>query len=179
MPFEEPLCGRVEEIARHISEHLLSRPSQCLWDGCGQVKKDIIELHVHLEVVHNVMSEMMIPLKAHFCFQCGIWMTSEFDWYLHAIDHARNPSIKCGPVTINGILAAPGRCLYCMKDGIYRQYENQVPYLEHVLRHIEAAEASIESLSCPHPACEPNEMQSGELREHLEEFHNICLSMLE
>lgn len=177
--FREGTCTTASQIASHISEHLSPRPLTCLWDGCHITPKDYVEMHFHLEVVHDVMSELTIPTKARFCFQCGVWHMTELDWYLHSVQHARNPTYEYGPVFVNSILAAPGRCPYCMLKGIYQQYENQLPYLNHVAKHIDELEEYMDELTCPHPSCTSQAMDSRELRKHLEEAHNIRLSELD
>jgi hypothetical protein len=177
-PFNEGQCENAERAASHISHHL-SDSSTCLWDGCLQSYKDVIGLHIHLEEDHGIMSELTLPNKPHFCFQCATWTMSDLDWYFHGIHHARNPSIHCGLVTVNGILAAPGRCPFCMAKGIFRQYESMTPYLEHVSKHIDKEEEVSLYLKCPHAECDTEEMCAAELRHHLEEVHSIALSALD
>jgi hypothetical protein len=120
MSFKESLFyNNAQLVAIHISDHLANKSLTCLWDGCYWISKDIVELHIHLDENHGVLSEGIIPTRAHFGYECCIWIMADLDWYMHEIHHRNYPSIMCGPFTINGILASPGRCPFCTAQGAF------------------------------------------------------------
>ncbi|KAF2278969.1 uncharacterized protein EI97DRAFT_224475 [Westerdykella ornata] len=170
--------GNAMKAVMHVTEHVSSAESHCLWDGCRTPVRNVIELHRHLEEAHNVFTTLTVPTKAHFCIECKQWKESDLDWYMHAVHHTTAPGKLCGQVTVNGILAAPGRCPYCMKDGIYTQFDHTQTFLRHVQRHITAAEATSTSLTCPHPSCETGELDTRTIKRHIEDVHGIRLSAL-
>lgn len=164
-------------IAHHIYCHCVTG-HRCGWSGCRRALKNPVELHLHLEKDHQIYTDLTLPTKMQFCFECAIWIPSELKWVLHAEYHTREPTIRCGPVFVQGILASPGRCPYCIPNDIYTQYKTPVYFLQHVERHIVAIEREYQPLACPHPACGEFQYSSGGIRDHLEDVHNIQLSTL-
>lgn len=95
------------------------------------------------------------------------------DWVLHKLRHTKNPGIVYGPVMIAGIMAAPRRCLFCMRQGIYVQSESNACYIEHIEHHIRDEIDSSGSVRCPHYSCPGIEMGMREFGLHLRHVHGI------
>lgn len=162
------------EIAHHIYHHCTGY--RCGWNRCYKTRSNIVELHLHLETDHDIYTDLTLPTKVQFCFECTLWIISEPKWALHAGHHTKKPAILCGPVFVQGMLASPGRCPYCIPSGIYTQYETPVYFLQHVERHLVAAERECQPLVCPHPACGGQQYSREGIRDHLEDVQNIQVS---
>ncbi|KAF2023143.1 hypothetical protein EK21DRAFT_17199, partial [Setomelanomma holmii] len=107
-----------------------------------------------------------------FCFECSIWTSNEMEWDAHCQQHILRPSIIYGPVYTEGLLAAPRRCPYCMKDGHYLQMENTPQYLQHIESHIHSAMKD-GALVCPHPGCPSSSFEVRDFKHHLDVVHAI------
>ncbi|KAF1940152.1 hypothetical protein EJ02DRAFT_297403, partial [Clathrospora elynae] len=112
-----------------------------------------------------------------FCFECRIWIFSELDWERHSSQHANSPDIIYGPIIVEGIVAAPRRCLYCMKQGRFVQMESQSHYVEHIEGHIsqQLGDGCNIELRCPHHSCAQVDLTQSELRDHFDTVHGISL----
>jgi hypothetical protein len=165
-----------DTAATHMSEHIAQGLLQCRWGVCCYEAPNSTELHAHLADEHGIYTRETIPTRAKFCFECGIWTSSELEWTLHASQHARCPDVIYGPVIAEGVLAAGRRCPYCMRKGVYPQMENNlVQYREHIDSHMQQESCMKEGLHCPHPQCEPCSYSKSELRAHLHRVHMIPL----
>lgn len=178
-PTADMTINRIFEVATayaaavHVSEHLHLDASTCCWNDCGYTAASRIELEQHLAACHETYTTATIPMRTNFCFQCGVWKYSEMDWALHQLNHTRKPSIIYGPIMIDGILAAPRRCLFCMRQGIFTQIESHVCYLEHIEGHIRIEIERSGSVMCPHHSCKENKMGMREFSLHLQQLHGI------
>jgi hypothetical protein len=164
----------IEVAVAHVTEHMTSQ-LKCQWRGCDQRQNSSIDLHIHLLVDHGVHTRATVPTRARFCFECGQWISSELDWTLHTMHHAHNPHILYGPISFDGILAAPRRCPYCSNEGVYLQMENHTQYIEHIEKHIHEELERNELLECPHLPCERKRYRAQELKKHLRAVHAIIL----
>ncbi|ORX93643.1 hypothetical protein BCR34DRAFT_499768 [Clohesyomyces aquaticus] len=116
---------------------------------------------------------MTLPIRAFFCFECASWFNTEIDWHVHCIEHARNPSLICGfLMTFDGLMAAAGRCPYCLKLGIYHHFLDQTKYINHLEGHMGQCE-TLGDFWCPHPKCELQAFDMRELRQHLDQVHLV------
>ena len=104
---------------------------------------------------------------------------SDLEWNRHGARHAKNPDIIYGPITAEGILAAPCRCPYCMKQGRFVQIENAAHYAEHIEDHInkQVDNGSGQGVQCPHYSCPAKDFCKMELRDHSDTVHGIVLSL--
>ena len=162
-------CGTLSAVASHLSDHLSRNILLCEWEGCTCKFKNIVDLHIHLEKDHKAYTKATLPTRAEYCFECGIWTTSELEWSMHGVLHAQNPNTIYGPIKVGGMFAEVGRCPYCMRNGLYRQMEKPSEYLQHVERHV----ADTKDLDCPHLSCDVHALELEELHEHLRIVHRI------
>jgi hypothetical protein len=165
----------VELAITHVTMHSLSQ-SQCQWNGCDETQSSSIDLHVHLLADHGVYTQATVPTKAKFCFECGQWTSSELDWTLHAMHHVNNPHILYGPIVFDGILAAPRRCPYCVRHGVFLQMENHAQYIEHIEDHIYKELGRNEIIECPHLPCGRKHYGARELKIHLGATHAVTFT---
>jgi hypothetical protein len=165
-----------ELAAAHVTDHLSLKQFECQWRGCDKLQTSIVALHTHLLDSHGVHTEATIPTRAKFCYECAQWTSSELDWDLHTLHHVHNPHIIYGPINMDGILAAPRRCPYCLERGKFLQMENQTQYIEHVENHIFEELETSELLECPHLFCERKLYEARELRLHFQVVHAISFS---
>jgi hypothetical protein len=162
-----------DAAAAHTSMHISSDASSCLWNDCGYMAASKRELEQHLAACHAVYSIATIPTKSRFCFECGVWKCSEMDWALHQDLHIRDPGTIYGPIMVDGILAAPRRCLFCMRIGLFPQIESHACYIEHIKSHIREEIETSGSVECPHHSCPEIEMGMREFSSHLGSVHGI------
>ena len=158
----------------HVTDHLEAQSTACNWDAYDRIVNNAVELHLHLLEAHGVHTSATTPTRSRFCFECGSWISSEMAWELHASNHSRNPHIIYGPVVIDGMIAAPRRCPYCISQGVFLQMENHTQYLAHIMDHI--SEDCSNKLQCPHPTCKTHFYVRKELEEHFRVIHRIPLS---
>lgn len=125
-----------ETVATHMSAHVTADDAHCRWGSCTFNAISFANLHAHLAVDHGVHTQMTIPTRAKFCIECGVWLSSALDWDRHSAQHAKSPDIVYGPITAEGIIAAPRRCPYCMTHGRFVQMENAGHYAKHIEDHI-------------------------------------------
>jgi hypothetical protein len=163
----------LSSVTSHLDSHLTRRKLHCEWDDCRYTAKDIIDLHIHLDMEHGAYTNATSPTQAEYCFECGIWTMSMLEWNMHGVCHAKYPSIIYGPVTVNGLLAEAGRCPYCMRDGLYLQIEKPSQYLQHVEKHIVEESGS---LTCPHPSCDRRSYEIDALHKHFSDVHHILFT---
>lgn len=169
----------IVSAASHMNKHLYVKVDQCKWASCSYLAGDMIELQLHLRDAHYVYTTATLPTRAKFCFECRVWILSDLEWALHNSYHASHPDIIYGPVIAEGILAAPRRCPYCMRNGIYLQMENNLgQYLEHIETHIQESSSVDGIFQCPHLQCEVCDLTKEELRNHLTRVHEIPLCIV-
>ncbi|KAF1840108.1 uncharacterized protein K460DRAFT_296241 [Cucurbitaria berberidis CBS 394.84] len=120
-------------------------------------------------------TQATIPTQIRLCVECKVWVSTDLEWIKHNELHAHNPSIVYGPVIAEGILAAPRRCPYCTKQGMYLQIENHSKYVEHIEEHVrqQMADNSDSELHCPHYSCAHMGFDKRRLLSHLDKVHGI------
>lgn len=163
----------LEAAAAHMSDHLRNDPLRCMWNACTHIAQRALGMHEHLASMHETYTQATIPTQFRFCYECAMWTASDMDWSIHCFEHIMTPDIIYGPVTVEGILAAPQRCPFCMTQGIYMQIESTPSYLQHVDAHIYYARAELGGLKCPYRLCEQRTYESRELKRHLDVVHAI------
>jgi hypothetical protein len=168
--FETP-----ELAATHITNHLDWKWPQCEWDECAYLPSGEEAMHVHLLDAHDVYTRATIPTHARFCIECSHWVSNELDWAVHVRYHVCNPHIIYGPVFMDGILAAPRRCPYCLSQGCFLQIENHAKYIEHIEGHIDEQLELSTTFLCPHPTCSRKLQGRKELELHFRDIHAIHL----
>jgi hypothetical protein len=166
-----------EKAATHMSNHITADTVYCQWGSCTFKASTLADLHAHVAVSHQVYSHMTIPTRAKFCIECGVWLLSDLEWTKHSAQHAKTPDIIYGPITAEGILAAPRRCLYCITRGRFVQMENAGHYAEHIEEHINnhVDNDSGQGVQCPHHSCPARDFSKKELRDHFATGHGIVL----
>jgi hypothetical protein len=169
---QSPSCT-AESVAAHMSNHLLLSPLVCAWGICKEEFNNSLELHDHLHNNHNTHTTITIPTRARFCFECSTWISNEREWISHYRIHANDSNIIYGPVIVEGLLAAPRRCPFCVVQGIFIQFESNVRYIEHIEEHIRHEIDTTGSVYCPHHSCTIQNVGMRELRLHLNDSHNI------
>jgi hypothetical protein len=99
------------------------------------------------------------------------------EWNRHSAQHAKCLDIIYGPITAEGILAAPFRCPYCIMQGRFVQMENAGHYAEHIEDHInkQMNTGSRQGVQCPHHLCLTRDFSKKELRDHFDAVHGIIL----
>jgi hypothetical protein len=157
-----------------MSDHIMDDNFHCQWGPCNYKTSNLTDLHAHLVIEHGVFTQMTIPTRAKFCIECGVWISSDLDWERHVVQHARSPNIIHGPVTAEGILATPRRCLYCMMQDRFVQMENAGHYAEHIEDHINR-QFDKGCRKCPHYSCTGQDFTKKELRDHFNAVHGIAL----
>jgi hypothetical protein len=166
--------NNAEAVASHMSDHVTADNLQCHWGSCNYEASILTDLHVHLAIEHDIFTQVTIPTRARFCIECGIWLSSDLDWNSHVVQHARSPNIIYGPITAEGILAAPRRCPYCMVQGRFVQMENAGHYAEHIEDHIDR-QFDKGCKRCPHYSCTGQDFSKKDLRIHFNAVHGITL----
>jgi hypothetical protein len=163
-----------EAAASHMSGHVTANTYHCQWGPCNYKASSLADFHTHLAIEHGVFTQMTIPTRAKFCIECGVWLSSDLDWDRHVLQHTRSPNMIYGPITAEGILAAPRRCPYCMMQGRFIQMENAGHYAEHIEDHINR-QFDKGCRKCPHYSCTGQDFSKKDLRNHFNAVHGITL----
>lgn len=95
----------------HMGKHLLDFTSHRPRNDCKQ------DCNITFQCAMTYIRLQRSQPGQVFCFQCGVKVVQ----MLHVLQHQRveEPSVTYGPVMIDGILAAPQRCPFCMVQGMF------------------------------------------------------------
>lgn len=140
----------------HMSSHTDSPPARCMRNSCNYYKPD--NLHAHLPEFQSFYTDGTAPINITFFSSPVSGCTqSTSEWTDHVRLHSEAVTQTYGPIFVNGLMTTPRRFSYCVKAGMYDEFE-QKSDIHHVkcylFHHFTCFRIVTIDVPSPHALCE-------------------------
>ena len=137
------------------------------------------------EHIHHCTSHRKLQKQGGFrrrprhCRRCDLWFEDSKQFKGHCQDHFYEIDMFCGILEIGGLVAAGGRCPFCIADSVYTWDQRMSEFIqgslfeEHLRLHF-LERLDYHFIACPHPLCLSRmSMSMEDLLHHFYDDHGI------